>query len=270
MKQTEEKKPANATIPDKTTWESFSHHVHFPTEQNYFQNDAFAEKKTLPPIQCCFPQTPRDQAFLWIHNNIAFRGRGRGKNRYSYDVSKNAVQVYNFPNSFVQDCRKGASLVWEEWWSIDPLKTPKQTNKRTSSVSSSLSILPFLKLPPPRSGWSFSAFSFNNEEKNIDNIDKVEELTFYKIREVLFDGRKETSSLFITPRKPFGSTWEWLKGEAYLFRKRSSHNDLFSAFYSIRTFNSSKKQEMQITYRPEKQRKKQTTRKTLFCMCAYS
>ena len=27
MKQTEEKKPANATIPDKTTWESFSHHV---------------------------------------------------------------------------------------------------------------------------------------------------------------------------------------------------------------------------------------------------
>ena len=181
MKQTEEKKTANATIPDKTTWERFSHHVHFPTQQNYFQNDAFAEKKkTLPPIQCCFPQTPRDQAFLWIHNNIAFRGRGRGKNRYSYDVSKNAIQVYNFPNSFVQDCRKGASLFWEEWWSIDPLKTPKQKNKRTSSVSSSLSTLPFLKLPPSRSGWSFSTFSFNNEEKNIDNIDRVEELTFYK------------------------------------------------------------------------------------------
>ena len=246
----------------------------FPIMYTFLRNKTISKttplrkKKTLPPIQCCFPQTPRDQAFLWIHNNIAFRGRGRGKNRYSYDVSKNAVQVYNLPNSFVQDCRKGASLFWEEWWSIDPLKTPKQTNKRTSSVSSSLSILPFLKLPRPRSGWSFSAFSFNNEEKNIDNIDRVEELTFYKIREVLFDCRKETSSLFITPRKPFGSTWEWLKGEAYLFRKRSSHNDLFSAFYSIRTFNSSKKQQMQITYRPE--RKKQTTRKTLFCMCAYS
>ena len=26
------------------------------------------------------------------------------KNRYSYDVWKNAVQVYNFLNSFVQDC----------------------------------------------------------------------------------------------------------------------------------------------------------------------
>ena len=35
-------------------------------------------KKTLPPIQCCFPQTPRDQAFFWIHNNIAFRERGEG------------------------------------------------------------------------------------------------------------------------------------------------------------------------------------------------
>ena len=76
----------NATIPDKTTWESFPHHVHFPTQQNYFQNDAFAERKPLPPIQCCFPQTPRDQAFFWIHNNIAFRGGRRGKNRYSYDV----------------------------------------------------------------------------------------------------------------------------------------------------------------------------------------
>ena len=67
------------TIPDKTTWESFPHHVHFPTQQNYFQNDAFAERKPLPPIQCCFPQTPRDQAFFWIHNNIAFRGRGEGR-----------------------------------------------------------------------------------------------------------------------------------------------------------------------------------------------
>ena len=32
----------NATILDKTTWESFSHHVHFPMQQNYFQNDTFA------------------------------------------------------------------------------------------------------------------------------------------------------------------------------------------------------------------------------------
>ena len=117
----------------------------FPIMCTFLRNKTISKttplrkKKTLPLIQCCFPQTPRDQAFLWIHNNIAFRGRGRGKNRYSYDVSKNAVQVYNFPNSFVQDCRKGASLFWEEWWSIDPLKTPKQTNKRTSSVSSSLS-----------------------------------------------------------------------------------------------------------------------------------
>ena len=74
-----------ATIPDKTTRESFPHHVHFPTQQNYFQNDAFAERKPLPPIQCCFLQTPRDQAFFWIHNTT-FRGRGRGKNRYSYNV----------------------------------------------------------------------------------------------------------------------------------------------------------------------------------------
>ena len=38
---------AIATIRDKTTWESFPHHVHFPTQQNYFQNDAFTERKPL-------------------------------------------------------------------------------------------------------------------------------------------------------------------------------------------------------------------------------
>ena len=70
---------ARPTIPDKTTWESLPHHVHFPTQQNYFENDTFVERKPLPPIQCCFPQTPRDQAFFWIHNNIAFRGRGEGR-----------------------------------------------------------------------------------------------------------------------------------------------------------------------------------------------
>ena len=53
-----------STIPDKTTGESFTHHVHFPRQQNYFQNDAFAERKPLLPIQCCFLQTPRDQAFF--------------------------------------------------------------------------------------------------------------------------------------------------------------------------------------------------------------
>ena len=51
-----------------------------------FPKRRLSGKKPLPPIQCCFLQTPRDQAFFWIHNNIAFRGRGRGKNRYSYDV----------------------------------------------------------------------------------------------------------------------------------------------------------------------------------------
>ena len=45
-----------ATIPDKTTWESFPNHVHFPTQQNYFQNDAFAERNPLPPGQFWFLQ----------------------------------------------------------------------------------------------------------------------------------------------------------------------------------------------------------------------
>ena len=57
-------KSLEASIPDKTTLESFPHHVHFPTQQNYLQNYAFAGRRPLPPIQCCFPKTPRDQAFF--------------------------------------------------------------------------------------------------------------------------------------------------------------------------------------------------------------
>ena len=46
------------TIPDKTTWESFPHHVHFPMQQNYFQNDAFAERKPLPQFNVALHKRP--------------------------------------------------------------------------------------------------------------------------------------------------------------------------------------------------------------------
>ena len=43
-------------------------------------------------------------SFEYTTYNIAFSGRGRGRNRYSYDVQNNVPQVYNFLNVFVQDC----------------------------------------------------------------------------------------------------------------------------------------------------------------------
>ena len=46
------------TILDKTTWESFPHHVHFPTQQNYFQNDAFAERNPFPQFNVASHKRP--------------------------------------------------------------------------------------------------------------------------------------------------------------------------------------------------------------------
>ena len=47
----------------------------------------------------------RDPAFFWRPNNTASRGRGEGgKNRSATKFRKNAPQVCNFLNSFVQDC----------------------------------------------------------------------------------------------------------------------------------------------------------------------
>ena len=40
-----------ATIRDKSTCERFSHNVHHPTQQNYFQNNGFAERNPLTTVQ---------------------------------------------------------------------------------------------------------------------------------------------------------------------------------------------------------------------------
>lgn len=37
--------------PDKITWERFSHKVHYPTQQNHFQNNGFAERNPLTTVQ---------------------------------------------------------------------------------------------------------------------------------------------------------------------------------------------------------------------------
>ena len=62
-----------ATIPDETAWESFPHHVHFPTQQNYFQNDAFGERK--PPNSMLLPTNAQGSGFL-LHTQHYFQGKG--------------------------------------------------------------------------------------------------------------------------------------------------------------------------------------------------
>ena len=53
----------------------------------------------------------RDPAFVWRPNNTASRGRGEGgKNRSATKFRKNAPQVCNFLNSFVQNCS------WQMYW----------------------------------------------------------------------------------------------------------------------------------------------------------
>ena len=69
-----------------TTWERFTLNAHYRTQQNYFQNNWFAEPNPLLSGQSYFLQTSNDQGCLRTHNNIAFKGRGEGKNWYRYDV----------------------------------------------------------------------------------------------------------------------------------------------------------------------------------------
>ena len=61
------------TAPPPLIWRSGSATA---TQQNNFQNNCSAETNLLPPVQCCFLQTPKDQAFFRRHNNVASSGRG--------------------------------------------------------------------------------------------------------------------------------------------------------------------------------------------------
>ena len=69
----------------------------------------------LPPGQCCFLQMSKDQGCFRTHNNIASKGRGEGRTRYSENVRKNGLRMWHFLNSFVEDCSSavcGFSLFW--------------------------------------------------------------------------------------------------------------------------------------------------------------
>ena len=83
--------------------------MYYLTQQNYFQINGFAQRKPPSPVQSCFLRMLRDPAFFWRPNNTASRGRGGGKNRSATKFRKNAPQVCNFLNSFVQDCIYGDS-----------------------------------------------------------------------------------------------------------------------------------------------------------------
>ena len=63
------------------SWTRPLHNVHYPSQQNYFQNNGFAERNPLPPVQCCFLQTARDQA-SFEHTTTLLPGVG-GEGRIS-------------------------------------------------------------------------------------------------------------------------------------------------------------------------------------------
>ena len=55
--------------------------VHYPLQQNYFQNNSFAERNPLPPVQCSFLQKARDQASLEHTTTLLPGGGGEGRIR---------------------------------------------------------------------------------------------------------------------------------------------------------------------------------------------
>ena len=63
------------------SWTRLLHNVHYPSQQNYFQNNGFVERNPLPPVQCCFLQMARDQA-SFEHTTTLLPGEG-GEGRIS-------------------------------------------------------------------------------------------------------------------------------------------------------------------------------------------
>ena len=125
-----------ATIPDKTTWGSFPHHVHFPTQQNSFQNDAFAERKPLPPIQCSFQSTnAQGSAFLLNIQQHCFQGKGEREEPVQLRCLEKCFPSIQFLNSFVQDCRSQPA------WSCQFFKDPSRWSTPVRIYHNSIKIL---------------------------------------------------------------------------------------------------------------------------------
>ena len=78
--------PAAATIPDPS--------MHTIERNNTISTTTDLRYQIpLPPGQCCFLQMSKDQGCFRTHNNIASKGRGEGRTRYSEDVRKNALRM---------------------------------------------------------------------------------------------------------------------------------------------------------------------------------
>ena len=99
-----ERKILCTTIPDKTTRKSFPHHVHFPTQQNYLQNDAFAERKPLPQFNVASYERPGIRLpFEYTTTLLSGKG-GEGKTGTATVFRKMLPKYAIFSTVLVQDC----------------------------------------------------------------------------------------------------------------------------------------------------------------------
>ena len=96
-------------ILDKTTWENVFINAHYLTQQNYFQIKDLRKENPLPQFKVA--------SYKCLGIRLSFEdpttllpGEGGGKNRSATKFRKNARQVCNFLNSFVQDCGLASSI----------------------------------------------------------------------------------------------------------------------------------------------------------------
>ena len=81
------------TAPPPLIWRSGSATA---TQQSYFQNNCSAETNLLPPrgpVQCCFLQTPKDQAFFRRHVTLLPVVGGRKESQWLGCLEKSSLSV---------------------------------------------------------------------------------------------------------------------------------------------------------------------------------
>ena len=78
------------TAPPPLIWRSGSATA---TQQNNFQNICSAETNLLPPVQCCFLQTPKDQAFFRRHATLLPVVGGRKESQWLGCLEKSSLSV---------------------------------------------------------------------------------------------------------------------------------------------------------------------------------
>ena len=119
------------TIPDKTTSESFPHHVYFPTQQIYFQNDILQKENPFPQFNVASYKSPGIRLSFEYTTTLPSGEGGEGRTATATMFTK-MLSKYTIFSTVLS---KIVASIHSTFNLIGPCNTPSEQTKATKPHS---------------------------------------------------------------------------------------------------------------------------------------